>query len=82
MTINAKAQERCRLVRRLAVAGPLVLGLLVVVVLLLACVLWIPQWLYPSLTDSDLKDVKTTQNKLDAAKVQVAAVGQGKGPGR
>jgi Pentapeptide repeats (9 copies) len=64
---NAKAQQR-RLVRRLAVAGPLVLGLLVV--LLLACVLWIPKWLYPPLTDNDLKDVKTAQNELDAAKVQ------------
>ena len=46
---NAKAQERRRLVRRLAVAGPLVLGLLV---LLLACVLWIPRWLYPPLTET------------------------------
>jgi len=50
---SAKAQERRRLVRMLAVAGPLVLGLLVV--LLLACVLWIPRWLYPPLTDNDLK---------------------------
>ena len=58
---NAKAQERRRLVRRLAVAGPLVLGLLVV--LLLACVLWIPKWLYPSLTETDL------QNVSDAARV-------------
>jgi uncharacterized protein YjbI with pentapeptide repeats len=65
---NAKAQERRRLIRRLAVAGPFVLGLLVV--LLLACVLWIPKWLYPTLTDNDLKDVKTTQNELDAAKIQ------------
>ena len=65
---NTKTQERRRLVRRLAVASPLVLGLLVV--LLLACVLWIPSWLYPPLTDNDLRDVRTAQNELDAAKVQ------------
>jgi hypothetical protein len=47
--------------------GLLALGLLV---LLLACVLWIPRWLYPSLTDSDLKDVRTAENQPDAAKVQ------------
>jgi hypothetical protein len=40
----------------------LALGLLVV--LLLTCVLWIPKWLYPSLTETDL------QNVSDAAKVQ------------
>jgi hypothetical protein len=34
------------------------------VVLLLACVLWIPKWLYPSLTETDL------QNVSDAGKVQ------------
>jgi hypothetical protein len=33
-------------------------------VLLLACVLWIPRWLYPSLTEADLRGVS------DAAKVQ------------
>jgi hypothetical protein len=65
---DAKAQERRRLVRRLAGAGLLVLGLLVV--LLLACVLWIPRWLYPSLADSDLKDVRTAENDPDAAKIQ------------
>jgi hypothetical protein len=54
--------ERHRLRRRLAVVGPLALGLLVV--LLLACVLWIPRWLYPPLTDTDLHGVS------DAAKVQ------------
>jgi hypothetical protein len=59
---TAKAQERRRLVRRLAVVGPLILGLLVV--LLLACVLWIPRWLYPPLTETDLRGVS------DAAKVQ------------
>jgi hypothetical protein len=59
---NAKAEQRRRLVRRLAVAVPLVLGLLVV--LLLACVLWIPRWLYPPLTEADLHGVS------DAAKVQ------------
>ena len=59
---NAKAQERRRLIRRLAVAGPFVLGLLVV--LLLACVLWIPRSLYPPLTEVDLRGVS------DAAKVQ------------
>jgi hypothetical protein len=41
--------------------GLLALGLLV---LLLACVLWIPRWLYPPLTETDLRDVS------DAAKVQ------------
>ena len=43
-------------------AVPLVLGLLVV--LLLACVLWIPRSLYPSLSETDLQGVS------DAAKVQ------------
>jgi hypothetical protein len=65
---NTNAQQRRRLIWRLAVFGPLILGLLVV--LLLACVLWIPRWLYPPLTDNDLKDVKTAQNELDAARVQ------------
>jgi Pentapeptide repeats (9 copies) len=59
---TAKAHERGRLLRRLAVVGPLVLGLLVI--LLLACVLWIPRWLYPPLTETDLRGVS------DAAKVQ------------
>jgi hypothetical protein len=59
---TAKAQERRRLLRRLAVVGPLALGLLVV--LLVACVLWIPRWLYPPLTETDLRGVS------DAAKVQ------------
>jgi uncharacterized protein YjbI with pentapeptide repeats len=59
---DAKAQDRRRHVWRLAGAGLLVLGLLVV--LLLACVLWIPKWLYPSLTEADVRGVS------DAAKVQ------------
>jgi uncharacterized protein YjbI with pentapeptide repeats len=58
---NTKARQRRRLVWRLAGAGLLVLGLLVV--LLLACVLWIPKWLYPPLTGTDLRGVS------DAAKV-------------
>jgi hypothetical protein len=58
---NATDQQRRRLVWRRAGAGLLVLGL---VTLLLACVLWIPRWLYPSLTETDL------QNVSDAAKVQ------------
>jgi uncharacterized protein YjbI with pentapeptide repeats len=65
---NTNAQQRGRLIWRLIGAGPLVLGLLVV--LLLACVLWIPRWLYPPLTDNDLSGVKTAQNELDAAKIQ------------
>jgi hypothetical protein len=56
-----KAQQRRRLVWRGAGAGLLVLGLLAV---LLACVLWIPKWLYPDLSVTDLHDVS------DAAKVQ------------
>jgi Pentapeptide repeats (8 copies) len=59
---SAKAQQRRRRAWRLAGAGLPVLGLLVV--LLLACVLWIPKWLYPSLTDTEL------QNVSDADKVQ------------
>jgi hypothetical protein len=59
---TAKAHERRRLLRRLAVVGSLVLGLLVA--LLLACMLWIPGWLYPPLTETDLSGVS------DAAKVQ------------
>jgi uncharacterized protein YjbI with pentapeptide repeats len=59
---SAEAQQRRRLVWRRAGIGLLVLGLLAV--LLLACVLWIPRWLYPSLTETDL------QNVSDAAKVQ------------
>jgi uncharacterized protein YjbI with pentapeptide repeats len=59
---STKAYQRRRLTWRLAGVGLLVLGLLVVV--LLACVLWIPRWLYPSLTDTDLQSV------LDASKVQ------------
>ena len=42
-------------------AGLLVVGL---VALLLACVLWIPSWLYPALTSTDV------QNVSDAAKAQ------------
>jgi len=61
---TAKAQERRRLVRRLVGAGLLVLGLLWVYVF------WVPSWMYPSLTDSDLQDVKTAQNEPDAAKIQ------------
>jgi hypothetical protein len=59
---NAKAQQRRRIILSLVGAGLLVLGLLVI--LLLACVLWIPRSLYPSLTETDLRDV------TDAAKVQ------------
>jgi uncharacterized protein YjbI with pentapeptide repeats len=59
---NTKARQRRRLVWRLAGAGLLVLGLLVI--LLMACVLWIPRWLYPPLTETDLRGVP------DAAKVQ------------
>jgi uncharacterized protein YjbI with pentapeptide repeats len=47
--------------------GLLALGLLV---LLLACVLWIPKWLYPSLADADLQDIRNERNLPDAAKVQ------------
>jgi uncharacterized protein YjbI with pentapeptide repeats len=64
---KTKAQQRRRLIWRGAGAGLLVLGLLAV---LLACVLWIPKWLYPDLTDNDLRDVKTTRNRPDAGKVQ------------
>jgi hypothetical protein len=59
---TAKAHERRRLLQRLAVVAAGVLVLLVI--LLLACVLWIPRWLYPPLTDTDLHGVS------DAAKVQ------------
>jgi uncharacterized protein YjbI with pentapeptide repeats len=64
---NAKAQQRRRLAWKWVGAGLAALGLLVV---FLACVLWIPRWLYPSLTDSDLKGVRTAQGEPDAAKVQ------------
>lgn len=47
---------------RVAGFGLLALGLLMV--LLVACVLWIPRWLYPSLSEADLQDVS------DAARVQ------------
>ena len=59
---STKAHQRRRSTWRLAGVGLLALGLLVVV--LLTCVLWIPRWLYPSLTDTDL------QNVSDAARVQ------------
>src|SRR5215207_8315121 len=62
---NTKAQQR-RLVWRRAGAGLLILGLLAV---LLACVLWIPKWLYPPLTDADLKNV-TAENLSDEAKAR------------
>jgi uncharacterized protein YjbI with pentapeptide repeats len=55
---NANAQHRRRVIWSLVGAGLLVLGLL------LACVLWIPRSLYPSLTETDLRGVS------DAAKVQ------------
>ena len=58
------AQQRRRLTWRLAGAGLLVLGLLWVYVF------WVPRWMYPSLTDSDLRDVKTAEDKPDAAKIQ------------
>jgi hypothetical protein len=59
---STNTQQRRRLTWKLRAGGLLVLGLLVV--LLLACVLWIPRWLYPSLTETDLRGVS------DAAKVQ------------
>ena len=59
---NTKVQQLRRLIQKPTVAVPLVLGLLVV--LLLACVLWIPRSLYPSLSETDLQGVS------DAAKVQ------------
>jgi hypothetical protein len=59
---DTKAQQRSRLVWTLVGAGVLVLGLL------LACVLFFPKWLYPDLTDNDLRDVKAAQNESDAAK--------------
>jgi uncharacterized protein YjbI with pentapeptide repeats len=59
---NTKARKRRRLTWTLAGIALLVLGLLVV--LLLACVLWIPRSLYPPLTEVDLQGVS------DAAKVQ------------
>jgi len=55
---NAKAQRRRHVIWSLVGAGLLVLGLL------LACVLWIPRSLYPSLTEADLRGVS------DAVKVQ------------
>jgi uncharacterized protein YjbI with pentapeptide repeats len=58
---NTKAQQRRR-IWKLAGAGLLALGLLVI--LLLACVLWIPRSLYPSLTETDLRTVS------DAGKLQ------------
>jgi hypothetical protein len=61
---NAKAQER-RGLWWLARVGPPAL-----LVVLLTCVFWAPKWLYPSLTDTDLRDVKNEQGEPDAAKVQ------------
>jgi uncharacterized protein YjbI with pentapeptide repeats len=61
---DTKAQQRRRLVWTLVGAGVLLLGLL------LACVLLFPKWLYPDLTDNDLKDVKAAQNESDASKKQ------------
>jgi hypothetical protein len=62
---NTKAQQRRRPVWQLVGAGLLLLGLL------LACVLWIPSWLYPPLTDNDVSDVTIAQStKPDAAKIQ------------
>jgi uncharacterized protein YjbI with pentapeptide repeats len=58
---NTKAHQR-RLARELGGVGLLGLGLLVV--MLLACVLWIPRGLYPPLSGADLRGVS------DAAKVQ------------
>jgi uncharacterized protein YjbI with pentapeptide repeats len=58
---QAKVQPRRRAWR---LAGAALLALSLLVVLLLACVLWIPKWLYPSLTETDL------QNVSDSARVQ------------
>jgi hypothetical protein len=59
---STKARRRHRLTWRRVGIGLFALVLLVVV--LLTCILWIPKWLYPSLTQTDL------QNVSDAAKVQ------------
>lgn len=68
---SAKAQQRRRLAWRLAGVGLPALGLLVV--LLLACVLWIPKWLYPSLTDTDLHNVSdaATAQELKGARLKL-----------
>jgi uncharacterized protein YjbI with pentapeptide repeats len=55
---NIKTNQRRRVAWTLAGAG------LLLMVLLLACVLWIPKMLYPSLTKTDLQHVS------DAAKVE------------
>jgi Pentapeptide repeats (8 copies) len=61
---SAKAQQRHSLAWRLAVSGAGLLALGVLAILLLACVRWIPERMYPSLSDTDLYNVS------DAAKVQ------------
>jgi uncharacterized protein YjbI with pentapeptide repeats len=45
-------------------AGAIAFALGLLVILLLACALWIPRWLYPPLTEAGLRDV------VDAATVQ------------
>jgi uncharacterized protein YjbI with pentapeptide repeats len=63
---NTNAQQRSRRDWWRAGAWPLAFGLLGVILLglLLACVLWIPGWLYPAMTEADLESVS------DAARVQ------------
>lgn len=65
---QVKSQSHRRLSWKQLITGLLALGLLVV--LLLTCVLWLPNRLYPSLTETELQDVKSATNKSDAAKVQ------------
>jgi Pentapeptide repeats (8 copies) len=68
---NAKAQQQRRLGWRPAGAGLVAVGVLVV--LLLACVLWIPRWLYPSLTEADLQGVSNsaTAEELKGARLKL-----------
>jgi hypothetical protein len=56
-------------------AGIVLLSLGLLVILLIACVLWIPSWLYPALGDADLQAVSEaakgkTITASDAAKVE------------
>jgi hypothetical protein len=59
---STKARQRRRVTWRLVGVGLFALVLLGVV--LLTCIVWIPTWLYPSLSQTDL------QNVSDVAKVQ------------
>jgi hypothetical protein len=65
---QVKGESHRHLSWKQAIVGLLALGLLVV--LLLTCVFWLPKQLYPSLTETELQDVKSAKNKSDAAKVQ------------